>query len=170
MKDAEFFPAALLGKGDISLIKTGKFPLVEVPTYLKEMYCVQLGFHLYSFTYQIIMKSSDKKFMEYLLHHGLTILLITYSYCTNFINNGSIVLLVHDISDATLVFARSYAYMAFKNAKFSAITYFSAVGVWIYTRLFVLPVYGIYPVWQILFGIEGKYRFFFFYGTKAKIF
>jgi len=160
MKDADFFPPALLGKGDISLIKTGKFPLVYVPLYLKEMYCVQLGYHLYSFTYQLLMKRGDKKFMEYLLHHGLTILLISYSYCTNFINNGSITLLVHDISDAMLVFARSYAYLSFKNEKLSGITYFSAVFMWIYTRLIVLPIYGIYPVWQILFGIQGKYRLF----------
>ena len=159
MKDADFFPPALFGKGDISLIKTGRFPVVEVPKYLKEMYCIQLGYHLYKFTHQILLKRGEKKFMEYLLHHGLTILLITYSYCTNFINNGSITLLVHDISDATLVFARSYAYLSFKNEKISGITYFSAVGVWIYTRLYVLPINGIYPVWKILLGLEGKYRF-----------
>ena len=80
MKNANFFPAGLLGKGDINLIRNGKFPFVELSHYLNELYCVQLGFLLYSFVHQIIIKRSDKKFVEYVLHHGLTLLyLISYS-------------------------------------------------------------------------------------------
>ena len=159
MKDSNFFPAALLGKGDISLLYNGKFPLVHLSPYLKEMYCVQLGFHLYSFVHQILMKRTDKKYLEFLLHHGLTLLLISYSYCTNFINLGSLVLCIHDASDSLLVFARSYAYLSFKSEQISSLTYFSAVGFWIYTRLYAFPVFGIWPTCQVMWGIEGKYRY-----------
>lgn len=161
MKDAEFFPTALFGKGDITVLYDGKFPVVNLPKYLKEMQCVQMGFHLYSFVHQILMKRGDKKFMEFLLHHGMTLILISYSYCTNFIILGSITLLVHDFSDAMLVFARSYAYLSFKNEKISTATYLSAVLCWMYTRLYAFPAFGIWPTCRVLIDMKGKNKYIF---------
>lgn len=159
MKDSDFFPPALLGKGDISMLYDGNFPKVVVPKYLKEMQCAQMGFHLYSFVHQIVRKKGEKKFMEFLLHHGMTLILIAYSYCTNFVVLGSIILLVHDASDALLVFARSYAFLSFKYENISTLTYVSAIVFWMYTRLYAFPMYGIWPTCRVLAGVQGKYRY-----------
>ena len=106
---------------------------------LKEFYLVQLGVHLYTFLYQIILKRNDKKFNEYLLHHGMAVFLIAFSYSMNFILIGVLVLFSHDASDTFLVLARSYSDMKSRKKMLinvlNPITFF----VWVWTRLYVFP-------------------------------
>ena len=138
-------------------IKSDKWPAVELTPYLKEMYCIQLGTHLYSFLHQIIMRRKDKKFFEYVLHHGVALLLILYSYCTNFINTGSIVLLTHDVSDILIVLARGYGDFSFKNKKMLNAIYITAFSIWCYSRLYAFPVYGIWSTYYLRYVLDPKY-------------
>lgn len=144
------------------MIKSEKFPEIDLPLYLKELYCLQLGTHLYSFLHQIIMRRKDKKFFEYVLHHGMALLLIFYSYCTNFIKTGSVVLLVHDFSDIFIVLARGYGDFSFKNRKIVNIIYITAFSIWCYCRLYVYPVYSIFVTTYQIYMVEEKYKYFFF--------
>lgn len=148
----------MLGKGDIANAISEKFPSIDILPHMKTMYCVQLGFHLYSFCHQLIMKRSDKKYLEFVLHHSLTIFLILYSYATNFINLGSLTLIMHDCSDALLSLTRGYSYLKNKSTFVIALMYFSGVSLWIYTRLYVFPVYAIWPCYRQLVIMDEKHK------------
>ena len=158
MKDSNFLPPALLGKGDIFNATPHSYPEVEVIPGVKEMYCIQLGFHFYSFIHQMFMRRSEKKYWEFVLHHTLTLFLILYSYCTNLVNLGTLVLFLHDISDVALSFSRAYAYLKIKNSHFSTFTYVFSLALWIYTRCYVLPMYGIRPTYYQFSIMDEKYQ------------
>lgn len=96
--------------------------------------------------------------MEFVLHHGLTIFLIVYSYVVNFINMGMIILILHDSSDAVLSFSRGYGYLSFKNSNVSTMIYVPAIFLWVYTRLYVLPFYGILPTYQQLLYMDENFK------------
>lgn len=172
LKDSSFLPLPLLGSGNILNAITDQYPKIDLLPNIKLMYLVQFGFHFYSFIYQIFMKRQDKKYLEFVLHHGLTIFLIIYSYITNFINLGTIVFLIHDLSDALLSFARGYGYLSSKNSTFSSIVYLVSIFAWIYTRLFMFPIYAIWPCYQQygLMNEETKYfhlNYYIFLGFRV---
>jgi len=125
---------------------------------VKIMHSIQLGYHLYSFIYQILKRRSNTKFLEFVLHHGLTIFLIAYSYFVNFINLGMIILILHDCSDSLLSLARGYTYLSFRNSNVSTMIYLIGITLWIYTRLYVLPVYGIWPTYQQMLIMDERFK------------
>lgn len=161
LKDSEFLPPILFGKGDVNLVRSEKFPALELEPYLKTMYLVQLGTHLYSFFHQIIVRRHDKKFFEYVLHHGMALFLILFSYCSNQIKIGSIVLLTHDFSDVFIVLARGYGDFSFKNKKAVNVIYLLAFVIWSYTRLYAFPTHAIYIAFKTRNIIDPKYKYVF---------
>lgn len=152
-------PPALFGKGNEILFQTEEFPFIKQIPYLKEIYCLQLGTHLYSFLHQICMKRNEKKFFEYALHHGMALFLIFFSYTTNFVNTGALVLLTHDFSDVFLVLGRGYTDFSFKNKRVVNLLYITTFAVWFYTRLYVFPRYIIWTNFLLIGKVQDKYRF-----------
>ena len=55
------------------------------------------------------MNYYENKYYEFLLHHGMASFLIMFSYMTNALDNGSVVLFIHDFSDIFLIVLRVYA-------------------------------------------------------------
>lgn len=161
LKDSEFLPWSIFGKGDILKIIDEKFPKIELLPHVKLMYLLQIGYHLYSFIYQVLMKRKDKKYLEFVLHHGLTIFLMAFSYCTHYINLGTLVLMIHDCSDALLSLARALGYLNARNTKISSIVYVVAIIMWIYTRLFVFPVYCIWPTYLQYQAMDEDFKYIF---------
>lgn len=159
LKDTEFLPPALLGSGDETLIQTEEFPVIKHIPYLKEIYCLQLGTHLYSFLHQICVNRNDTKFFEYALHHGMALFLIFFSYITNYVNTGALVLLTHDISDVFLVLGRGYTDFSFKIKRVVNLFYIATLSIWVYTRLYVFPRYIIWTNFLLIDRVQDKYRF-----------
>jgi len=59
-----------------------------------------LGVHAFSvFEMVVIKRQTEKKFHEYLLHHFIAASLILFSIMSNQMVAGSMILLVHDMSD-----------------------------------------------------------------------
>lgn len=166
LKDADFLPWSVFGKGDIMKAVDKNFPKIVILPHVKFMYLLQIGYHLYSFFYQVLMKRKDKKYLEFVLHHGLTIFLMGFSYCTNFINLGTIVLMIHDCSDALLSLARALGYLNARNSIVSSLVYVVAIFMWIYTRLFVFPIYCIWPTYLQYLAINEDFKYFFFQYVK----
>lgn len=72
-----------------------------------------------------------------MLHHGLTVVLITGSYLINIVEIGVLVVYVHDIADLYGHFGK-----AFSDTHFKYVKYFNAVsmwGAWLYSRIIVFP-------------------------------
>lgn len=51
---------------------------------------------------------------------------------------------VHDVSDAFLSFARTYADQKYKSKYVTPILFLIVLSIWIYTRLFAYPVCCVY--------------------------
>jgi sphingoid base N-palmitoyltransferase len=72
------------------------------------------------------------------LHHIITIILVCYSYLTNFTRIGSLILVLHDGADFWLELAKAAKYANLQRLCDSAFIIFALV--WFITRLVVFPI------------------------------
>jgi len=161
LKDTDFFPPQLGGKGSVSNCFTD-FPFSpEVPN-LKLYYMIELGYHGQSLLFHLYGEHRND-YLEMMLHHTCAVLLVLFSYFSNFLRIGSLVLFVHDIAD---VFA--YALKTAVDTRYTKVTLFFYTGlliVWAYARFYCFPgliISGIYdaihdvnPEWY--FSLEWSY-------------
>uniref|UniRef100_A0A1I8IHX1 TLC domain-containing protein n=1 Tax=Macrostomum lignano TaxID=282301 RepID=A0A1I8IHX1_9PLAT len=79
-----------------------------------------------------------KDFFEMVLHHVVTIWLLVFSWSTNFVRVGSLVLLVHDVVDPFLQGAKVFKYLGMQSLCNLSFTLFT-LG-WLLTRLSAYPL------------------------------
>ena len=79
----------------------------DVTFEMKIIYIVQFGKHFSRFFSHVFIRS-EGNFFEYVLHHGLSVFLIVFSYLTNQWLIGLFVLCLHDYTDFALILARAY--------------------------------------------------------------
>lgn len=96
LHDQEFTPWTLLGNGD-SIECFKNYPFSEVSDKVKFYYWFTLTYHLDSFFGHALSKPK-KDYGEMFFHHTITLILIVFSYCCNFMGGGSLVLFVHDFA------------------------------------------------------------------------
>ena len=115
------------------------FPYHHVDNYILFYYMYSLGFYLHSTIFHFIEPKKDD-FWEMLIHHIATILLIAFSYWSNCIRIGCIILLVHDVSDPFLELGKLLNYAEGKKADLLADIVFAvfALVFWV-ARLVILP-------------------------------
>jgi len=82
-----------------------------------------------------------KDFSMMFIHHAVTIGLMSFSWTCNFYKIGTLVLMVHDVSDIFLESAKLFKYGGAQ--KVSEVLFASFAASWFITRL------GIYPTWII---------------------
>jgi ceramide synthetase len=92
------------------------------------------------------MAPARHDFMEMLLHHVSTVLLLSGSYLMNYLPVAALILLIHDIADIFVYGAR-----LFLDTKYVSVAFMSYLGLltaFIYGRLIVFPFWLIwYAVW-----------------------
>lgn len=74
------------------------------------------------------------------VHHFATVFSIVHSYLTNFEEFGIIVLLLSDVSDAILNFAKTMRDLKKLSESKTNFVFAIMVIVWLYTRTFTLPI------------------------------
>ena len=106
---------------------------------MKEFYMLQLGVHLYTLIDHVFLRLNEPKYYEVLLHHGVSVFLIFFSYLSNSVAVGSMVLFTHDPGDIFLDLSR--VYNDYKGAKKSIVIGIFLIFVvqWIFLRLYVFP-------------------------------
>lgn len=96
---------------DIARCWTDGFPVQQfVPTDVKVYYLFQLGFYLHLLVFMIFFEDRKGDFWEMGLHHISTIFLISLSWWINCVRIGTLVFVVHDISDPFLESAKLFNY------------------------------------------------------------
>lgn len=136
-KDSYFMPLSLGGHGNIDKVfdDTPYFNKENVP-YLREYFMLQLGYHMHSLIVHVTSKIRND-FMEMLLHHTLTVMLVSLAYLMNYLPMSLLILYSHDISDAFVSFSRALVDTNMNKLAFCC--YLCLMITWVYTRLIIFP-------------------------------
>jgi len=97
---------------------------------------IQLGYHLKSFLIHVWNKPKND-FMEMLLHHSMTVFLISLAYLMNYVTMSLLVLYSHDFADIFGCFVQTFVDTNRKWLTFTC--YIMLLISWFYTRLWVFP-------------------------------
>lgn len=136
MKDTNFYHWSLGGKAShIELFDD--FPCHKLPDYLLEFYVIKLSYYSIELIYTLTYNNDKPDFGEMMLHHFVTIILVFFSYSSNFIKLGSLILLLHGISDIWV--ANMKVVYEISSQKSLVVAYFLMLLSFAYTRVYVLP-------------------------------
>jgi TLC domain len=137
-KDMIFFPSMLGGSGSCA----GLFKYMPESPFIpngQKFYMIQYACHLHALFDHIAYKRGDPKFWEMVLHHSVSVFLIGYSYMTNGLAIGILVLFVHDPSDVFLDLGRFYNDLTLRKPFGIIFLFLTLISVWFFTRLYVFP-------------------------------
>lgn len=114
---------------------------------LRQQYYVYYVVEMAFYCSLLISQFSDirrKDFIEMFVHHIATVMLISGSYITNFTEIGAVIMLVHDISDVFLEFAKMAKYAKLENT--TTVGFILLSIAFVMTRLVILPFFVIRSV------------------------
>lgn len=110
-------------------------------------YVMSLAFYLHALI-ALFYETRKKDFMEMLVHHVATSILLFFSYLHGLSRFGCVVLIVHDIADPWLEYAKLANYHTrYKPVCMPTALFAVFVITFVGSRLFVLPVWCLRSVW-----------------------
>ena len=148
LKDLDYFPKSLLGKGWMPEMFSKGYPncfYLTKPKNFDFYYMLCLSYFSSDSLWLFILNDKQSDFIIMLLHHVCTIPLILFSFFTNFSNVGSIVLILHTETDIfvhlTRFLIQTDVYEIFKNISGILLTID-----FLYMRIYVLGdmIYTLY--------------------------
>lgn len=86
-----------------------------------------------------------KDFREQIVHHCATLVLLSFSWCVNYIRIGTLVMVVHDASDVLLESAKLFNYAKWEKTCETLFVLFAVV--FMVTRLVIFPFWLIHCTW-----------------------
>ncbi len=141
------------------------YPYHKVSNAVKFYYHMELGCYLHQLLWCEVTTSRTDS-LEMIVHHIATIALLSCSYLTNHVRIGSVILIVHDVADIFLEFAKCFNYVAQNNKKWkdtARLICDSMFGVFVIvffaSRLVIYPGYVLRSYFFDGFIGEGKYGF-----------
>uniref|UniRef100_A0A8C2B3N5 Ceramide synthase 2a n=1 Tax=Cyprinus carpio TaxID=7962 RepID=A0A8C2B3N5_CYPCA len=120
------------------------FPMLELLPSQFWYYMIELGFYM-SLLFSVASDVKRKDFKEQIVHHVATILLISFSWCVNYIRAGTLIMLVHDASDYLLESAKMFNYAGWRKACNYIFIVFAVV--FMITRLVIFPFWILHCTW-----------------------
>jgi len=135
----EWFPKEIFGNGDLAAYYDKGAPYViflEKPELFNLYYLASLGFTLSDFFFLLFIHEKKSDFDLMVLHHIVTISLVSFSYLTNNSNVGIIVFFLHDFTDIWVYLTRIIINTFLPDSiKYAHCALFLAV--FVYFRIFV---------------------------------
>ncbi|XP_041031065.1 ceramide synthase 2 isoform X2 [Carcharodon carcharias] len=116
-------------------------------------------------TWEVWVGYPKQDFKEQVIHHVATIILLSFSWCANYIRVGTLVMVVHDSSDILLESAKMLNYAGWKSICNSLFIVFAAV--FIITRLVIFPFWIIHCTW--VYPVHHYPPFFGYYFFNAML-
>lgn len=128
----------------------------NIPAKITVYYYLEAAFYVSS-TFFIFVDPKQKDFMQMLVHHLITITLISLSYGRNILRYGTVIMLVHDISDPFMECAKVLFYL--KYMKMSYVLFFCFAGVFTFFRCIIFPFFIVFPAvtYTWLYGLNGTF-------------
>ncbi|XP_026221549.1 ceramide synthase 3b isoform X2 [Anabas testudineus] len=121
-------------------------------------YLVEMGFYL-SLIFRITFDVKRKDFKEQVVHHIATMTLLSFSWISNYIRIGTLVMAVHDFADIPLECAKMFNYAKWHLTANSLFVVFTII--YIVTRLVIFPFWLIHCTW--VYPLEQFAPFFGYY-------
>lgn len=120
------------------------YPRHRIDEKTRRYYLIQLTFYWYLTFSQVYGDSTKKRkdFWQMLLHHIATITLISFSWVSNKVRVGMLVVVLHDMADVALEIAKTCLYANYQKASTTMYSVFAFT--WIVTRLYIYPKYVLY--------------------------
>ncbi|XP_063147051.1 ceramide synthase 4 isoform X1 [Candoia aspera] len=131
------------------------------------------GYYLTQFSFccsLVILLPFDVKrmdFHEQMVHHVATLLLISFSYCVNYIRMGSRIMILHDISDCFLEAAKMFHYLKWQKTCDALFVTFSAV--FLFTRLVIFPYKILYNTYYYSMELCQPFFGYYFFNTLLMV-
>ncbi|KAM6464527.1 ceramide synthase 4-like isoform 1-T1 [Liasis olivaceus] len=100
---------------------------------------------------------------EQIVHHAASLFLIGFSYCANYIRIGSVVMILHDIPDSLLHFAKMFNYLKWQKTSYALFFIFTAV--YLFASLVIFPCKIFYNTYY--YPMELTQPFFGYYFFNA---
>jgi len=101
-------------------------------------FCFEFGYHLQRLVHVLVHRQRDD-FWEMLIHHFLTVFLISSVLVFRYHRIGMLVLFAHDSSDILGCFVKMINALGYKIA--SVLVFIPMCATWFYTRLYLMPRY-----------------------------
>jgi len=120
-------------------------------------YISETGFYwsLLLSTFAFDVRRSD--YMQMMLHHSVTICLLSMSFTINFVRVGTLILLIHDTADILLELGKLFRYARWSNAVTVVFAIFLCT--WIGTRLVYFPFWLLHSmIYEARPLIQENYR------------
>ncbi|XP_061457728.1 ceramide synthase 4 [Rhineura floridana] len=125
-------------------------------------YMLELSFYC-SLIFTLPFDVKRKDFHEQIVHHGITVFLISFSYCANYIRIGTLVMIIHDASDLFLEPTKIFNYLKWRQICDTLFITFSAI--FLFTRLVLFPYKVLYNTYY--YSMELFQPFFGYYFMNA---
>mmetsp|Transcript_60391 Transcript_60391/g.141365 ORF Transcript_60391/g.141365 Transcript_60391/m.141365 type:complete len:330 (+) Transcript_60391:97-1086(+) len=143
LRDQPWLPRLLGGSGDTRHCWRG-YPYQDLSSELCSFYLTAVGYHL-SEVVMLLLEVRHPDFWEMLLHHIVTCCLVVFSYGLSYIRIGSLVLLLHGVTDIFVYLSK--ALVDTPNTRCIVASYFALVASYIWFRIIVFPVSIMRSVW-----------------------
>ena len=131
-----------------------------------------MGHYIHLFCAQLT-DIKRKDFVEMVVHHIVTLLLLTFSWMVNFTRIGALVLAVHDGCDVFLQLAKVFNYMQRYNFQaYTDVTFAIFAITFFVCRLVIFPFRIIYSslVWTVTVGgYKPWFVYYFFNGLLLSL-
>ncbi|XP_062299415.1 ceramide synthase 2 [Scomber scombrus] len=121
-------------------------------------YILEMSFYG-SLLFSVAFDVKRKDFQEQIIHHLATLVLLSFSWCVNYIRIGTLVMLVHDASDVLLESAKLFNYAKWEKTCNTLFVLFAIV--FLVTRLIIFPFWLIHCTW--VYPVQRYPAFFGYY-------
>ncbi|XP_076322781.1 ceramide synthase 1-like isoform X2 [Tachypleus tridentatus] len=122
-----------------------------IPTDIYILYVIQCSFYLHSLYATLFLDTWRKDSVVLLLHHLITLVLVSGSLACRYQNIGILVLLLHDICDVQLEFTKLNVYFKYQGGQLKRhheyvanISFFVFAVTWFVSRLYWFPLKALY--------------------------